>query len=413
MSGITVVDQKREGQLHAPPRPCSGMALCHFTTAHAQLKSRAFHRLCLPLARDGVHVNYISPATVQHVRGIDFVSIPERRSRVARALWNRPLLRALVDADAQIYHFQDPELLPVALALKIFFKKHVIYDAYEDFPSMARESASIPAPWRALSARLVKMGEWLAAHFLDAVVTADPFTLRRLARTGGSRKLVFSNFPNLDYFPPPGPAPKPFDLVYRGGLSERAGTYDLLESLRILKSRARPLRLLLIGYCDDADAETVLRNRIAKMGLGANVEIRGRVPHERMASALSQASIGICPLRATPKFALNVPVKVFECWACGLPVIASNLPPIRPYFRNARAGLLFQAANADDLARAIKWMLDHPGAADAMGKNGRAAVIERFNNRAEIRRFERLLAQVAAVPNGKLQERSAQCSNRS
>lgn len=378
-------------------RSAAGLSFCHFTVAHTELKSRSFHRIGLPLAQSGAHVTYISPAKTADVGGIHFVSIPKRASRVRRCLSNWTVLRELLRTDAQVYHFQDPDLLPLALALKLAFKKNVIYDAYEDFPSMARGSASIPQPFRAVAAKLVALAERLAARVLDGIVTADPFTLRRLARCGRSRKLVFSNFPNFDLFPPPQHGPKPFDVVYRGGLSERTGTYDLLDALQLLKPRSRPLRLLLIGYFDNAAAEARLRERIERFGLGANVEIRGRIPHEDMAVALAQARIGVCPLRATPKFSLNVPVKVFEYWACGLPVVASDLPPIRPYFRTANAGVLFAAGDTACLAAAIEWLLDHPHAAESMGRNGRAAVVTRFNNQGEVSRLEAFLAKIVGA----------------
>jgi len=382
------------------PQP-PDIALCHFTTAHTELKSRSFHRICAPLAQDGARVTYLSPARIARTAAIDFVRVPRRRSRLLRVLWNGRLLRELLRAGAQIYHFQDPELLPLALALKLLFRKHVIYDAYEDFPSMARESESIPLPFRGLAGRVVELAEWLAASCLDGILTADPFTLRRLARTGGSRKLVFSNFPNLEFFPLPSQASKPFDLVYRGGLSARAGTYDLLDAIRLLKLQGRTLRLLLIGYFDGVSAESSLRTRIESLGLATDVELRGRIPHEEMAFALSQARIGVCPLRANSKFCLNIPVKVFEYWACGLPVIASDLPPIRPYFRTARAGLLFKHGDAAHLAASIASLLDHPGGAREMGQNGRAVVTERFNNQGEVRRLKRFLVSIAGRPNTK------------
>jgi glycosyltransferase involved in cell wall biosynthesis len=391
-----IATQHAPERLSAPrERPLAGVSFCHFTTIHAELKSRSFHRTCLPLALDGAHVTYISPAEPTPVPRIDCVRIPRLASRVARLFLNWTVLGKLLQTDAHIYHFQDPELLPVALALKLLFRRRVIYDAYEDFPSMVRESTSIPRPFRRVGGRLVAFAENVAAQVLDGIVTADPFTLRRVARKGRSRKLVFSNFPNLDFFAPSS-CPKPFDLVYRGGLSERAGTYDLLHALQLLRVRSRPLKLLLIGYVDHASAESVLRDRIHRLGLAANVEIRGRIPHEEMATALSEARIGVCPLRSTAKFQLNVPVKVFEYWACGLPVVASDLPPIRPYFRPTGAGLLFKPGDADGLARSIEWLLDHPRAADAMGRNGRSAVVSRFNNAVEIRRLEAFLARVAA-----------------
>ena len=389
----------------------AAISLCHFTVAHTQLKSRTYHRTCFPLAGQGADVTYIAPMPPVAGAAIQFVSLPRRRSRVTRALGSLGLLRELIRAEADLYHFQDPELLPLAIALKLAFRKRILYDAYEDFPSMARESQSIPHLLRPLASVLLKAVESVAARCFDGIVTADPFTLRRFARVGASRKLVLHNFPNLDFFPAPCLGPKPFDLVYRGGLSERAGTYTLLDAMHILMGRALAPRLLLIGYFDSTAAEAKLRTRIRELGLESRVEIRGRIAHAEMAHALGQARIGICPLRETAKFRLNIPVKVFEYWACGLPVVASDLPPIRPYLRTARAGLLFRAGSADDLASSIAWLLDHPVAATKMGENGRSAVVERFNNGAEIRKLERLLTQLIPHSCANARGRAPSCSN--
>jgi glycosyltransferase involved in cell wall biosynthesis len=381
----------------APLEQSRPFTVCHFTTAHSELKSRSFHREFMPLAAAGIGVRYLAPMKSRPSRdGVDFVALPERKSRLRRILALPALLATLSRQRASLYHFQDPELLPVALALKLIFRKRMVYDAYEDFPSMAANSRSIPRFLRPVAAKIVAAIENLAARSFDGVMTADPFTLRRFAHRGKSKKLVFYNFPNLDFFPPPRPRVKCFDLVYRGGLSDRAGTFLLLEALRLLALRSKGPRLLLLGYFDDAAAEIALRERIRTLELESSVEIRGRLAHEDMADALSEASIGICPLQPVPKFQLNIPVKVFEYWACGLPVVASDLPPIRPFFRNSHAGILFCPESAADLAQSISWLLDRPDEAARMGAHGRQLVARRFNNGLEVHKLRRFCARIAA-----------------
>lgn len=375
--------------------PIRPIRICHFTTAHRSLKSRSFHRQCLPLSQAGADVRYVTPTTKAD-DDISFVSVPCPKGRFRRALANPNLFRALIRQDADLYHFQDPELLPLALALKIAFGKRMIYDAYEDFPSMVRASLRIPRPLRQFAGKMTEALESLAARCFDGITTADPLTMRRFSRIGKSRKLVFHNFPNLDFFPAPRAAAKRFDVVYRGGISERAGTLVLLDAVRILVTHSRSPRLLLLGYFDNPAAEQNIRNCIRDRGLESFVEIRGPIDHEEMASSLSQARIGVCPLQRVPKFLMNIPVKVFEYWACGLPVVASDLPPIRPYFHSAAAGLLFEPGNATGMAHSIEWMLDHPACAQQMGENGRVAVVQRFNNHAEIHKLERLCMQLVS-----------------
>ena len=76
-------------------------------------------------------------------------------------------------------------------------------------------------------------------------------------------------FPNLDFFPPPScHTPRAFDLVYRGGLSDRAGSFVLLESMRLLANHScQHPSLLLLGYFDGVSAETTIRERIRTLGL--------------------------------------------------------------------------------------------------------------------------------------------------
>jgi glycosyltransferase involved in cell wall biosynthesis len=372
------------------------MTVCHFTTAHSELKSRSFHREFMPLAANGFGVQYVAPMKSSARRdGVDLIALPRRGNRVRALLVLPALVAKLLRQRAGLYHFQDPQLLPIAFALKLLFRKRVVYDAYEDFPSMTANKASLPHFLRPLAAKLMAGLENLAARCFDGVMTADPFTLRRFARSGHSRKLVFYNFPNLDLFPPIRPRAKSFDVVYRGGLSERAGTFLLLEAVRLLAARASPVRLLLIGYFDSSSAETALRERIRIFGLDSLLEIRGRIAHEDMADALSEARIGVCPLQPVPKFLLNIPVKVFEYWACGLPVVASDLPPIRPFFRNEHAGFLVPPKSAVALARSMGWLLDHPEDAARMGERGRDLVTQRFNNGCEVHKLHRFCAQIA------------------
>jgi glycosyltransferase involved in cell wall biosynthesis len=384
----------------SPPSPRTPpVTLCHFSTAHTELKSRSFHRECLPLAAAGIGIRYVTSLNFNGRRdGVDFLAIPAHKSRLRRILAVPSLLRQLLAQRADIYHFQDTELLPLAFALKLIHRRRVIYDAYEDFPSIARSHRLIPSLLRPLAAKIISGVERLAARHFDGLVTADPFTLRRLARTGKSRKLVFHNFPNLEFFPPPRPRPKTCDVVYRGGLSERAGTFVLLDSMRLLADQGRPARLSLVGYFDDAAAESALRERIRALALESSIAITGRLSHEDMAAALGGALIGVSPLQDTPKFRLNLPVKVFEYWACGLPVIASDLPCIRPYFRNTHAGLLVKPGDAIELAKSIAWMLDHPAQASRMGQRGRAAIVQRFNNRNEVRKLRDFCLRIAATP---------------
>lgn len=66
----------------------------------------------------------------------------------------------------------------------------------------------------------------------------------------------------------------------------------------------------------------------------------------------------------------NFPLTVVEAFANGLPVIASRLGAMAELVRDGETGVLFEAGNADDLARTMAWADAHP---EDMTRMGRAA----------------------------------------
>ena len=362
--------------------------VCHLSPVESRRDERAFSRQALPAIACGMDVRIVGPYSGGGGdQGVEFVSISKSRSRALRILFASRFLQSALRQNADIYHVHSPELIPVALLLKLIFRKRVVYDTREDFPAMMLTKTYLPARLRKITSRIVAGVESLAARYADGFVTADSGTLRPHAKTGKSRKLVFYNFPNLQYFQEPEPVEKIFDLVYRGGLSERAGTFVLLNAVRLLKQRGLPVRLLMFGYADNKETEQTLRDAVLSLGIDQQVTLQGVIRHDDMAATLSQARISVCPLQRIPKFLNNIPVKVFESWACGLPVIATDLPPIRPFFGARPYGVLVKAGDTNALANAIAGLLKSPQLIAEYGRQARQAVVERYNNDLEIRKL--------------------------
>jgi glycosyltransferase involved in cell wall biosynthesis len=161
----------------------------------------------------------------------------------------------------------------------------------------------------------------------------------------------------------------------------------LLKAVRLLKDRGMPVRLLMFGYSDNKQAEQMLRDAVLSLGIEHQVTLQGVIRHDVMAATLSQAHIAVCPLQRIPKFLNNIPVKVFESWACGLPVIATDLPPIRPFFGKRPYGTLVKAGDTYALANAIASLLKSPQRVAEYGRQARRAVVKRYNNDQEIHKL--------------------------
>jgi glycosyltransferase involved in cell wall biosynthesis len=150
----------------------------------------------------------------------------------------------------------------------------------------------------------------------------------------------------------------------------------------------------MFGYTDNQQTERTIRDALRTLGIEELVTLRGVIRHEDMAATLRQARIAVCPLQKIPKFLNNIPVKVFESWACGLPVIATDLPPIRPFFGKQSYGVLVQPGDSEELANAIAQMLSSPRLLEEYGRQARHAVLERYNIALEIRKLLSLYKEV-------------------
>lgn len=100
----------------------------------------------------------------------------------------------------------------------------------------------------------------------------------------------------------------------------------------------------------------------------AGVELVGnRTPDQvlaEMASAVALVLPSICYE--------NFPRTLVEAFGAGLPVIASRIGSLAELVDHGLTGLLFNAGDATDLARTMRWAHEHPDEMAAMGRNARA-----------------------------------------
>jgi glycosyltransferase involved in cell wall biosynthesis len=167
-------------------------------------------------------------------------------------------------------------------------------------------------------------------------------------------------------------------------MSERAGVFVLLDALALLAHQDITPSVRLAGYTDGAAGLAAIQRGISQRGLSQQVELRGRIPHTQVPAWIRSGRIGLVMLQPIAKFMKNIPTKMFEYWACGLPVIASDLPPIRPFLTDGKNGLRSDPTSATDLARAINWLIQHPSEGKMMGQYGQKQVQADWNNDCQI-----------------------------
>lgn len=114
-----------------------------------------------------------------------------------------------------------------------------------------------------------------------------------------------------------------------------------VEAIRTA-ARARPeWRFLLVGRVDD--------RRIRELGALENLELAGEVPFARLGEFLSRFTVATIPFALNPLTEATDPIKIYEYFAAGLPVVASDMPELRRF-----GGLIERYRGPADFAAALE-----------------------------------------------------------
>lgn len=363
----------------------------HMTSAHQAGDSRIFHRECRTLAAEGFEVELIVPDCEEAVRdGVHIVPVPRaisRFDRVTRLAWR--ILRVARARRATIYHFHDPELLPVGVALSLLGAK-VVYDVHEDYGNQVAEREWIPRRLRRPAAVAVGLAENVCVRALDGVVAVTPTIAGKFAP---SKTETVQNFPPHAEFAPVSIdgyiARRPL-VAYTGEISALRGAREMVAAMELV-SRSDAC-LVMAGRFPSEALNQELRGRPG----WTRVDYRGWVERPSLPALLEQCRVGLALLHPVENYLTAQPIKLFEYMAAGIPVVASDFPAWRPFVAEEGAGVLVNPLDAGAVAAAITGLLDDPVEAWEMGQRGRRAVETRLGWESQGARlvglYHRLLA---------------------
>lgn len=347
--------------------------VCHITTVHDSQDTRILHRECVSLAEHGfeVHLIVANQTSFSH-KGVQVHSIQapyqNRLQRMRQVPWAAYQKAKTIDAD--LYHFHDPELLPVGYRLHRDGKP-AIYDIHEHVPHQLRTKSYLPRPLRPLIATTFERYENYMARRMDALITATDLVRDRFLPLN-ARTVSVNNYPRLDtlYVAEEGKE-KAYQVTYVGLMNEIRGIRPLLEALAM----PGDWRLTLVGYFESQELEQELRRHPGWQ----RVDFLGRKSRTEVADILAASQIGLVTFLPAPNHNRNQPNKLFEYMAAGLPVVCSNLERWAEIVQQAQCGLLVDPAKPGDIDGAVVRLLGDPAGAKQLGINGRTAMEAEYN----------------------------------
>jgi glycosyltransferase involved in cell wall biosynthesis len=357
--------------------------VCILSSVHQALDNRIFYREARSLQQSGCDVVLIAVHDGREVRdGVQIEPLP----RVRR--WQRPLLwlrlcRCALATGADVFHFHDPELLFVVPWLRLLTGKPSVYDIHEQYADFISIKGYLPAWLRRTLGWTFAWLEPLLARLNSALIFADDQIAAAFAHIGRPQATLF-NFPERSFIDAAAAATRggkerPPVVLHLGGHEQNRGALLMIEAFQQVLQAMPEARLLLVGPFFPPGLEAQVREDIARRGMEGAITITGRVPFHEVGNYLKQAAVGWVALQPVPKYQKNVPTKIFEYMAYGLPVVASDLRPIRPFVADGENGYRVTADDPQAHAEAILRLLGRPAEALAMGERGRELVRTRFN----------------------------------
>ncbi len=360
--------------------------VCHLTSVHPINDVRIFHKECTSLANNGYEVTLIACGESEYEEiknGIKCISLDVSvKNRLQRFL-KRPkaIYKKALEIDADIYHFHDPELLPVGKKLKQIGKK-VIYDSHEDLPRQIFQKDWIPYFLRRGISIIMESVENHYVKQMDAVVTVTEHIADRFKKVA-KRVIVCANYASMNEFNKiPNFNKRNNSVCYIGGITKLRGIEEAVAACE-----KAGVILNLAGEFEDEQLKT-------KIIANKSVNYLGYLSREEIQNVLNYSFAGVVTFLPAPNHNYASPNKMFEYMALGIAVIASNFEKWIPIIEGNSAGICVNPSNVEEIANAIRYLNENPQVALEMGKNGRKAFEEKYNWQIEEKKLIALYNEI-------------------
>jgi glycosyltransferase involved in cell wall biosynthesis len=274
-------------------------------------------------------------------------------------------VRAALRTRADVYHAHDLNTLLMAWAASRLRRRPLIYDTHE----VATDRADMKFRW------------WAALLERALIHKADRVICTNQTRADFTQKLY--NIPppailrNLPAYVEPQPSTLMHErlglpseariALYQGGLQPERGLEQLMEAAPQIEGG-------VIVFLGSGRSKPKLMARAAELCLEGKVYFHEAVPVEELPSWTACAYVGLQILQNTCfNHYSSLSNKLLEYMMAGVPVIANDLPEMRKVIEASGAGLIIDAADPREIARAVNTLLADPALRDRMAENARQA----------------------------------------
>lgn len=306
------------------------------------------------------------------------------------------LLWRLRDFDYIYLHYPFFGTAEIVWLFKLFNpKKKLIIHYHMDVRHSSWITKLLSLPSRIIETSLLKQSEIIVTASLDYIKSSQikkyysqnnskfreiPFAVdtkkfqpRLLNRPTNNQALVKAR-EIIDYVNDKFIKQRAINLLFVGGL-DKAHYFKGLEVLfqALFLSTKTNWRLKIVG---DGDNRFNYEESVRRLLLDKKIEFAGKLSELDLIRSLQNADLLILPsINGNEAFG----IVLIEALACGVPVIASDLPGVRRVFTPNIEGLLAKPNDIQDLKNKIEFILNNEKIRRQMSQTARLLAEERYN----------------------------------
>lgn len=312
------------------------------------------------------------------------------------------VLWCILRHDVRIVVAQSPyEGYAGAWAKKIarFFGKRValIVESHGNFETSLFLQRRVPWPrlYRAVMQRVVRF----TLQHADLLRAVSRFTARQLRQWAPKTPVYqFPAWTDIDVFRQECAVAvvSPWlDILFAGVLTPLKGVHHLVNVFIRLAPEFPPARLVVAGRVEDADYAAELKTRVRQANLQERVHFVGETPQAELAALMRQASVLVLPSHSE-----GLGRVVFEAMTVGTPVLASAVGGILELVQDGETGFLAPPGDEAALEERLRWLLQHPYEAHALGQRARAFAERQFSTTGYVNGYRQMFVRAQSLLNG-------------
>lgn len=233
--------------------------------------------------------------------------------------------------------------------------------------------------------RLVYLLELICAHLADVVWTVTEEMKHCVEKMGVDSKkiVVIYNVPKLEasFHLQKNAMSDVFTLIYVGILEDMRGIDVIIRALYLVIAKDQNVHFNIIGY---GDSRVMLEKLVEELDLGPYIHFLGRIQPDIVHNYLCFADIGLIPHRVNSFTNTTMPNKLFDYMASGLPVLCTDMVPVRRIVLQEQCGVIIpEKSSIENISQMILTLKSSVSNRKLMGEQGKRAVELKYNWKIE------------------------------